>query len=349
MAKFILKDQRGNEQEYDHDKIFVMGTDGELVQFTEGEGDTPAVLQDKTITENGTYTADSGYDGLGSVTVEVAGSGGGSLPAGIYWRNDFDNVKLPNSYEQTFVVYNGYLYSIGFTTTTSSSKNILAFRKYNGSSWTEMSRVTLDGTLNWLYIDPMVYNGKIHLVGAYSRTNHVVYDDENGAVKLNAVPDTPSDIGRRNTFVDDGKLKYFAGTGRTVYSWDESTDTWTSEVTLENGCTFFDCNGEAYYQRSKKIYKYHNGVSTEFGTTAVDFIIDREVVGEFVYTMANSSFGNTIYRIDLQTGEEVFLGRAPGGTSDTNYYNLVYYDGKLRLMGANGTKQESIAMYEVTE
>ncbi len=32
-------------------------------------------LQDKTITENGTYTADSGYDGLGSVTVEVAGSG----------------------------------------------------------------------------------------------------------------------------------------------------------------------------------------------------------------------------------------------------------------------------------
>lgn len=37
------------------------------------------VLQDKTITENGTYTADEGFDGLGEVTVEVAGSGGGSL------------------------------------------------------------------------------------------------------------------------------------------------------------------------------------------------------------------------------------------------------------------------------
>ena len=34
-------------------------------------------LQDKVITENGTYQADSGYDGLGSVTVEVA-SGGNS-------------------------------------------------------------------------------------------------------------------------------------------------------------------------------------------------------------------------------------------------------------------------------
>lgn len=33
-------------------------------------------LQDKTITENGTYTADEGYDGLGNVTVNVAASGG---------------------------------------------------------------------------------------------------------------------------------------------------------------------------------------------------------------------------------------------------------------------------------
>ena len=30
------------------------------------------LLQDKVVTENGTYQADNGYDGLGSVTVEVA-------------------------------------------------------------------------------------------------------------------------------------------------------------------------------------------------------------------------------------------------------------------------------------
>lgn len=30
-------------------------------------------LQDKTITQNGSYTADDGYTGLGSVTVDVAG------------------------------------------------------------------------------------------------------------------------------------------------------------------------------------------------------------------------------------------------------------------------------------
>lgn len=36
----------------------------------EGKSASP-ILQDKTITENGEYTADSGYDGLGTVTVNV--------------------------------------------------------------------------------------------------------------------------------------------------------------------------------------------------------------------------------------------------------------------------------------
>jgi len=37
--------------------------------------ETEPTLQDLTITENGTYTADSGYDGLGEVTVECASGG----------------------------------------------------------------------------------------------------------------------------------------------------------------------------------------------------------------------------------------------------------------------------------
>lgn len=36
------------------------------------------ILQDKTITENGTYTADEGFDGIGQVTVNVEAGGGGT-------------------------------------------------------------------------------------------------------------------------------------------------------------------------------------------------------------------------------------------------------------------------------
>lgn len=46
------------------------------------------VLQDLEVTENGTYSADAGYDGIGQVTVNVAASGGGDLPAG-YSRIDY--------------------------------------------------------------------------------------------------------------------------------------------------------------------------------------------------------------------------------------------------------------------
>ena len=44
-------------------------------------GGIPINNQDKTITENGVYQADEGYTGLGTVTVEVASTGGGDIDA----------------------------------------------------------------------------------------------------------------------------------------------------------------------------------------------------------------------------------------------------------------------------
>lgn len=49
-------------------------------------------LQDKRITENGEYTADAGYDGLGTVTVDVAGSG--AIEAGIVYDEVQTNGSL---------------------------------------------------------------------------------------------------------------------------------------------------------------------------------------------------------------------------------------------------------------
>lgn len=51
--------------------------------------DREVILQDIEVTENGTYAAAEGYDGIGQVAVNVAASGGGSdLPAG-YSRVDY--------------------------------------------------------------------------------------------------------------------------------------------------------------------------------------------------------------------------------------------------------------------
>lgn len=106
MAKFILKDQRGNEQEFDHDKIFVMGTDGELVQFTQGEGDTPAVVQPLEVTENGTYTAPDGVDGFNQVVVNVDPT----------WKNILPKDEISGfALDSTFGAFSpGYVYPAAF-------------------------------------------------------------------------------------------------------------------------------------------------------------------------------------------------------------------------------------------
>jgi hypothetical protein len=106
MTKFILKDQRGNEQEFDHDKIFVMGADGELLQFTQGEGDTPAVVQPLEVTENGTYTAPDGVDGFNQVEVNVDPT----------WKNILVKDEIGGfALDSTFGAFSpGYVYPAAF-------------------------------------------------------------------------------------------------------------------------------------------------------------------------------------------------------------------------------------------
>lgn len=71
MSEFVLKNQHGEEVVFDHNKIFVKNTNGNLIQFTEGKGE--AVLKSLEVTENGRYTPNDGVDGFDSVSVNVEG------------------------------------------------------------------------------------------------------------------------------------------------------------------------------------------------------------------------------------------------------------------------------------
>lgn len=65
MPVIKVRDNNGIVKSVPGIKVFVEGG---------GQGGSEPKLQDKTITENGTYSADDGYDGLGEVTVDVENS-----------------------------------------------------------------------------------------------------------------------------------------------------------------------------------------------------------------------------------------------------------------------------------
>lgn len=74
MPVIKVRDKNGIVKSVPGIKVFVEGG---------GQGGSEPKLQDKTITENGTYSADDGYDGLGEVTVDVGGGVGVSASSKI--------------------------------------------------------------------------------------------------------------------------------------------------------------------------------------------------------------------------------------------------------------------------
>ena len=70
-----------------------------------GSGGTPINNQDKTITENGTYTADEGFTGLGTVIVDVLSQagGGGDFKFGtvVFQKGFMDNCNVEHGLGKT--------------------------------------------------------------------------------------------------------------------------------------------------------------------------------------------------------------------------------------------------------
>lgn len=281
------------------------------------------VLQDKTITENGEYTADEGFDGLGKVTVEVAGSDGGLEP-GLYWRrSEIPNISSRTKYYQSRFVYDGKLYAAVLTYTGSGSNPETYL--WNDTAWTKVVD-KMD-----VYSDPhtarnrVLYNGKLHFInGIY----HDVFDGTTYIQKANL----PKETSGTCCFVQNNKLMAFAYADGNLYEWDEATDTWSVYESLGiSSSPHVLINGSIYRIDSNRILKRVDGawtvaVSFTSAATSGNVLIYDDCV---YFVKDDSGYGYALWRFDPVAETCVNLGRLPFGT---NLVRLYEYENKIRML-----------------
>lgn len=347
MSEYILKDSRGKEQTFSDDKIFVQGTDGELVQFTMGTGDVPAVLQDKTITENGTYSADSGYDGLGSVTVDVAGAGGGLEPGG-YWTQK--SLRPVYSYAKRRVTLNGVDYLINRNSSGSGS-SVNVYKIENGV----YTMVTSSATCycNHSSMNAVELNGVLHLIDSSASYHHVF----NGTT-ITKKENLPSSANGICAFVHNNELYCHMGNDG-FYKWDESTDSWslTYSIVPEKYSSYwvFWYNGNYYMMTKKNLYRIYLDESTfelvktlainsNIPASNVGFVLTQSGILYFIAGTSNTS-GASLYKYDITNDVLTYLCELPY----MGAVGLYIENGNICILDNGSSSKTDLVLHEVTE
>lgn len=280
------------------------------------------VLQDKTITENGDYTADEGYDGLGKVTVDVAGSGGGGLPAGVYLTNS--PIDAPNTYRQKRFMYKGVLYVA--CSNGVGDGYIYSIHKWDGSAWSAVVTSTgsygvADARLDVDDFRIAEYNGKLHI---FSGKYHAIFDGTNVTAST-ALPTSDA-----CPVVYQDKLWVRCTNNKVLYEWDKTNSAWNTVATFDK---YYDypvvVNGDLYFSTYPyKLYKYEGGSLVELGATSNNTMRCVVLNGNLYYFASFSSYCRKVMKFDFSTNTETEVGRIPyfsevfwsQGTNDMSFY-----------------------------
>lgn len=198
------------------------------VDYNSGsDGSGEINLQDITITENGTYTADSDYDGLGTVTVNVQGSGSGGSGGGSGELNIYYGDTAPSDTEMLWCK-------------CAEPNGVIARSRLDGVESINTSSATLPTALDSIGVGAV--GTKIYLFGGYSGSNKntiQMFDTETEALTTlsTTLPTALSQIG---VGVVGTKVYLFGGYGasraNTIQMFDTKTETLTTlSTTLPNG------------------------------------------------------------------------------------------------------------------
>ena len=196
-----------------------------------GLGAAEPVLQNKTITENGTYTADEGFDGLGEVTVDVAGAGSVEEPMIKHISSDGTATGSAIS-----------AHTLGFTL-SKDTKILAAFRGALQSSGTTYPNLTqMNGMpLSELTVDTSNANYNKWTVPinfnqpGFSGTFRKTYQ----AILVVTVPEVS--VTSRGDGYYDGKLNYvgnsYSALGKSAFMYMYATTMFFKNFVLADGIT----------------------------------------------------------------------------------------------------------------
>lgn len=279
-----------------------------------------------------------------SITGGGSGGGGGSLPAGLYWLNDHDNLPAPTIYNQYWYTFNGELYANARN--GSGGGNTGDIYKFANGAWTKVvSAYTFNSMFNGFRA--VEFNGKVHFYGQETES-HYIYDGASSPVR---VADIPNRIVGNAAFVQGGKLKAYSYYDGIVYVWDEATDSWTAEATIGakyQYWLFFTIENTVYAWYSKKVYRYDSGTLTElFSTTNnLSYASKAAVHNGCFYTVSGASqYGSPLLEIDVNNSTEKTVGRVPPIKNGAE--GLLSFQNHLRLYNGDDSNKASMVAYEV--